>query len=288
MCLVLRLIPFLVLVVKATTSKVHRQSGDCDQCYYAKGAFAPPELLPCLNETDSEAPEASWCCFAGHVCLERQACWDPDTTNTYQYGCNDPEYEHESCPPKGGLNMTKSPWVSLVACGPESDEDAFWACNHPDTCSEDRCPLDPRNFSSTLSLWPWTMIPLPRLVDNCEDMATLVLAAFAPLPMATRGGVPANATNIEAKPIPTRLPTDGTEDAGWSAGAIAGTVVGAVLSAIAIVAGTFLLRRRQQRQYGLRSDTTQTSRLIEDSGALELMPFDGKRRPPDSMTSMEA
>ncbi|KAE9580594.1 hypothetical protein CGMCC3_g3311 [Colletotrichum fructicola] len=105
MCFVLRLVPFLVLVTKACTSRASRQSRDWNQCYYAKGAVAPPELLPCLNDTNSEASGASWCCFAGHSCLEHQACWDPETTNSYQYGCNDPDYEHESCPPKGGLNM---------------------------------------------------------------------------------------------------------------------------------------------------------------------------------------
>lgn len=106
MCLILHAVPFLVLVTKGFTSRVSRQSRDWDQCYYAKGAVAPPELLPCLNETSSEASEASWCCFAGDECLD-QACWDPDTTNTYQYGCNDPNYEHKNCPPKGGLNMSK-------------------------------------------------------------------------------------------------------------------------------------------------------------------------------------
>ncbi|KAF4878358.1 hypothetical protein CGCSCA1_v002232 [Colletotrichum siamense] len=277
MCVVLRLTLVIVLVEKAFALKASRQSRNWDQCYYAKGAVAPPELLPCLNETDSEASGASWCCFAGHECLEYQACWDPETTNTYQYGCNDPDYEHESCPPKGGLNMSKFSLLKvwLISFSGFGTEDNFWVCNHPDTCGAN-CPRDPETPTATVSLWPWTMQALPRLPNRCEDLATLVLAAFAPTLILSKGGVPDNATSIEGKPTPTRLPTDGTEDAGWTAGAIAGTVVGAVLSAVAIVAGTLLLRRRQQRQHGLRSDTSQTSRLMEGPGALELLPSDDK------------
>ncbi|KAF4819159.1 hypothetical protein CGCSCA5_v004620 [Colletotrichum siamense] len=279
MRLALCLVPFLVLATKACNSRLSRQSRDWDQCYYAKGAVAPPELLPCLNETDSEASEASWCCFAGHLCLENQACWDPNTTNTYQYGCNDPEYEHGSCPHKGGLNMSKLSFLnlSLERCDSMAEENSFWGCNHPDTCGEN-CPRDPESPTATLSLWPWTMIPLPALLNRCEDMATLVLAAFAPTMIPSKGYLPEYATSIERKPTPTRVPakttvsraisvsvwtsnsslsskapveTVKTEDAGWTAGAIAGTVVGTVLSAVAIVTGTLLLRRRQQRRHGL-------------------------------------
>ncbi|KAF5501694.1 hypothetical protein CGCS363_v006311 [Colletotrichum siamense] len=84
-----------------------------NQCYYHENAVAPPELLPCQNETDVGPNDYTWCCFAGHECLDHNSCWDPKTTNTYQYGCNDETYSHSSCPHKGDLDRGKLGAVTL-------------------------------------------------------------------------------------------------------------------------------------------------------------------------------
>lgn len=127
----------LVVLGLAATVVTESNKRDWNQCYYAKDAVAPPGLLPCVEE--SKAGGASWCCFAGHSCVN-QACWDKETAVTYQYGCNDPTYEHENCPPKGGLDMgesnLRSPFHPEVACGNHLANPIFiLQASHPGSAS---------------------------------------------------------------------------------------------------------------------------------------------------------
>ncbi|KAF5521430.1 hypothetical protein CGCA056_v007266 [Colletotrichum aenigma] len=235
-------------VLIASTSLVSGHK-NWNQCYYDKDAVALPELLPCQNETDVDPNDYTWCCFAGHNCLDHNSCWDPDTTNTYQYGCNDETYSHPSCPPKGDLDRGKSPWIGLVLCKDKDREskDQPWVCNHPDTCGKN-CPLEPGNADATMSVWPFTMIHLPRLTSQCADLGKLVTATFAPDPIPSKGSVPDEATDIGSKPQATRVPIKGSDDGGLSTGAIAGIAVGAAVGVIAILVGVFFMWRRRRAQ----------------------------------------
>ncbi|KAF4874272.1 hypothetical protein CGCSCA1_v006824 [Colletotrichum siamense] len=236
----------LGIILVASTSLVSGHE-NWNQCYYDKGAVAPPELLPCQNETDVGPNDYAWCCFAGHECLDHNSCWDPKTTNTYQYGCNDETYSHSSCPHKGDLDRGKSPWIGLVRCDNKDreSEDQPWVCNHPDTCG-DRCPLEPGNEDATMPVWPFTMINLPDLPNRCTDLGKQVTAIFAPIPIPSKGFVPDEATDIGSKPQATRVPIRDSDDGGLSTGAIAGIAVGAALGGIAILAAVFFMWRRRR------------------------------------------
>ncbi|KAF4921538.1 hypothetical protein CGCVW01_v005977 [Colletotrichum viniferum] len=236
----------LGIILVASTSLVSGHE-NWNQCYYDKGAVAPPELLPCQNETDVGPNDYAWCCFAGHECLDHNSCWDPKTTNTYQYGCNDETYSHSSCPHKGDLDRGKSPWIGLVRCDSKDreSEDQPWVCNHPDTCG-DRCPLEPGNEDATMPVWPFTMINLPDLPNRCTDLGKQVTAIFAPIPIPSKGFVPDEATDIGSKPQATRVPIRDSDDGGLSTGAVAGIAVGAALGGIAILAAVFFMWRRRR------------------------------------------
>lgn len=39
------------------------------------------------------------------------ACWNEETGDTYQYGCTDITYTHDSCPYKCGFNTSKYPRI---------------------------------------------------------------------------------------------------------------------------------------------------------------------------------
>ncbi|KAF6785539.1 hypothetical protein CSOJ01_15590 [Colletotrichum sojae] len=297
----------LAVIGLASTVMAESQKTDWNQCYYAKDAVAPPDLLPCLDE--SKADGASWCCFAGHSCV-KQACWDKETAVTYQYGCNDPTYEHKNCPPKGGLDMGKSPWVGLVICNDTHNEgiQKFWACNHPDTCG-DYCPGEARNPQVTQTTWPWTIQGMPPL-SYCDDLGSRVLAMSAPTTLAATGSVPEVATGTNGKPTPTRMPmrseavktsvsvtmvvpvetaspTIGTaptptssnrSDEGavaLSLGAIAGIAVGSTLGVVAVIAGIlFMWRQRRKAAQGHVHDSTPPAAPLMGTGASA---FDEKR-----------
>ncbi|KAF6817048.1 hypothetical protein CPLU01_13684 [Colletotrichum plurivorum] len=237
---------------------------DWNQCYYDKDAVAPPDLLPCLNETAAGSNRASWCCFAGDTCLDR-ACFNYTTGNVYQYGCNDPTYQDENCPKKCRLDLGKSPWVGLVQCDDDDNDspDRYWACNHPDTCGKN-CPADDSNtVQATQSVWPFTIQRLPPLDNRCKDMGASPLAMYAPSKIPDRGSVPTTATNTEGKPEATRIPTrvsgagsSGTATAtsepeedgpALGAGAIAGIAVGSTVGTLAVLAAIFFMWRRRRR-----------------------------------------
>ncbi|KAM0326703.1 hypothetical protein ACHAQA_006576 [Verticillium albo-atrum] len=140
------------------------------QCYFARGMLAPPEVVPCFP-TNLDAGEASACCQAGDFCLTDGACFDPRSRTTYMYGCTDDTYEHANCPAKCGLDTDKSPWVGMIKCHDEDvDEDErddppyTWACNHPDTCGEDHCP--------NLATWSSTVFAQPSAPNGCDDLAS--------------------------------------------------------------------------------------------------------------------
>ncbi|KAF9880103.1 hypothetical protein CkaCkLH20_02057 [Colletotrichum karsti] len=275
-------LPFLLLL--ATLAAAQSPVKDWDQCYYAKDSPAHPSLVPCLPESDGLAKQdgdkyaSSFCCFAGDNCIV-QACWDNTTGVTYQYGCNDPTYEHNNCPPKGGLDMGKSPWIGLVRCNDSDNEgfNKFWACNHPDTCGEN-CPVDPKNPQKTQTKWPETIQNLPPLKKYCDDLGTRVLAFYASVEINSTGGVPISVPTAgklsPTYPAPlandatpssltrtqyvgtvetsTPSPTNSTEAAGAAAaaalsgGAIAGIAVGSTLGVVAIIAGFFFMWRRRR------------------------------------------
>ncbi|KAL0944871.1 uncharacterized protein CTRU02_202758 [Colletotrichum truncatum] len=307
------IIPLLLAVI--STPLAAQTIRNWNQCYYAKDSPAHASLVPCLNEDDSLAKgstsnySSSWCCFAGDNCVV-QACWDNVTAVTYQYGCNDPTYEHENCPPKGGLDMGKSPWIGLVRCNDSSNEgfQKFWACNHPDTCGE-YCPVERARPQQTQSVWPDTIQNLPPL-GGCSDLGTRVLALYAPTVLNSTGGVPAT-VNTNGKPAPT-YPSPNSQNAtpssvtrtqiasdpgSWatatptvttrpeaaaalSGGAIAGIAVGSTLGAVALFAGFFFMwRRRRPRHedettYTAAPTSTQDVSQAGSSGASELVPHD--------------
>ncbi|KAE9575591.1 hypothetical protein CGMCC3_g8223 [Colletotrichum fructicola] len=235
-----------ILIVSTSLVTGHK---NWNQCYYHENAVAPPELLPCQNETDVDPNDYTWCCFAGHECLDHSSCWDPKTTNTYQYGCNDETYAHSSCPRKCNLDPGKSSWTGLVLCEDKDREsvDQPWVCNHPETCG-DRCPKESENPKATLSPWPFTLIELPRLQDRCADLGSEVTAFFAPDPIPSKGFVPDEATDIGSKPQASRVASKDSDDGGLSTGAIAGIAVGAAVGVIAILAGVFFMWRRRRAQ----------------------------------------
>ena len=79
------------------------QADNVNLCYFGPGeenrAFS--DLVPCSGSGTSA------CCLLGSVCLTGNACWDPTTGDTYQYGCTDITYTDQSCPSKCGFNTSK-------------------------------------------------------------------------------------------------------------------------------------------------------------------------------------
>ncbi|KAH0427252.1 hypothetical protein CcaCcLH18_09809 [Colletotrichum camelliae] len=184
----------LGIVLIASTSLVSGHE-NWNQCYYDKGAVAPPDLLPCLNETD----------------------------------------------------VGKSSWIGLVRCD-DKDRDSVdqpWVCNHPDTCGT-HCLRDPKNPKVTQSVWPFELIELPGLPNQCADLGEQFTAIFAPTRIPDKGFVPEEATDIASKPQATRVHTKDSDDGGLGTGAIAGIAVGAAVGVIAILAGVFFMWRRRR------------------------------------------
>ncbi|CAI0654042.1 hypothetical protein COL154_010458 [Colletotrichum chrysophilum] len=305
----------LVLLASAPLIVAQSPVKDWNQCYYAKDSPAHPSLVPCLTENDDGSRSqgkdyaSSWCCFAGDNCIS-QACWDNTTGVTYQYGCNDPTYEHNNCPPKGGLDMGKSPWVGLVRCNDTHNEgfEKFWACNHPDTCG-DFCPVESNKPQVTQTVWPDTIQNLPPL-GFCTDLGSRVLAMYARETLNSTGGVPMT-VNTSGKPKPT-YPSPQSSGAGQtsvtrtqtapdmgstatststptaepeaaaalSGGAIAGIAVGSTLGVVAVLAGFFFMwrrRRAKQQQDAAAAAAPAAPYVAPGGGAAELAPPDEKR-----------
>ncbi|KAI8302859.1 hypothetical protein K4K61_007587 [Colletotrichum sp. SAR11_59] len=246
----------LVLLSSALLIVAQSPVKDWNQCYYAKDSPAHPSLVPCLTENDDGSRSqgkdyaSSWCCFAGDNCVS-QACWDNTTGVTYQYGCNDPTYEHNNCPPKGGLDPGKSPWVGLVICNDTHNEgfEKFWACNHPDTCG-DFCPVESNKPQVTQTVWPDTIQNLPPL-SFCTDLGSRVLAMYARATLNSTGGVPMT-INTSGKPKPT-YPSPQSSGAGQTS------------------------VTRTQTAPDMGSTATTASYVAPGSGAAELAPPDEKR-----------
>lgn len=88
-------------------------------CYYAKGKSVDSFYVPCAQASESDIYS---CCGLGHLCLSDNACWDPETNVTYQYGCTDSTYQDKSCPTKCDEDLI---WSGLAYCGGSSNE---WTC----------------------------------------------------------------------------------------------------------------------------------------------------------------
>uniref|UniRef100_L2FLI8 Uncharacterized protein n=1 Tax=Colletotrichum fructicola (strain Nara gc5) TaxID=1213859 RepID=L2FLI8_COLFN len=245
----------LVLLSSALLIVAQSPVKDWNQCYYAKDSPAHPSLVPCLTENDDGSRSqgkdyaSSWCCFAGDNCVS-QACWDNTTGVTYQYGCNDPTYEHNNCPPKGGLDPGKSPWVGLVICNDTHNEgfEKFWACNHPDTCG-DFCPVEVLAMYARATLNSTGGVPM-TVNTSGKPKPTY------PSPQSSGAGQTSvtrtqTAPDMGSTATSTSTPTAEPAAAALSGGAIAGIAVGSTLGVVAVLAGFFFMwrrRRAKQRQ----------------------------------------
>ena len=98
------------------------------RCYYDAGKLAPDDIVPCYTNPDAGQYA---CCKIGSKCLGHEACWDPLTQVTYQYGCTDHSYRNGRCPQKCSLDRELSHWSGLVYCdgkdGTPKDTWVSWA-----------------------------------------------------------------------------------------------------------------------------------------------------------------
>jgi hypothetical protein len=68
-------------------------------CYFGKNQVASADIIPCF-----EGGPISPCCMKGSNCLANNACWDPASGVSYQYGCTDKAYKDDKCPKKCGYD----------------------------------------------------------------------------------------------------------------------------------------------------------------------------------------
>jgi hypothetical protein len=101
-------------------------------CYYDDNKLAMDEIIPCYTGIKTDHYP---CCKVNSMCLRNSACYDPISKVTYQYGCTDPTYQHESCPKKCNLRSDVSKWTGLVFCdGKNNMPRNKWICHDPENC----------------------------------------------------------------------------------------------------------------------------------------------------------
>ncbi|KAF2494333.1 hypothetical protein BU16DRAFT_619463 [Lophium mytilinum] len=173
-------------------------------CYYDVGKLASEEIIPCF-----EGSPISSCCMKASNCLADNACWDPASGATYQYGCTDSAYEDERCPWKCGFDTDASPWVGLVYCDGEGDTTSThnpnntWLCHHPDNCGGPKlCPKE--------TVWPalptkWPIVSCGQLNDPSATafLDGNPLESIIVLPKDSKGV----ASYFSAHPFPTPPPS---------------------------------------------------------------------------------
>ncbi|KAF2813052.1 uncharacterized protein BDZ99DRAFT_568311 [Mytilinidion resinicola] len=140
-------------------------------CYYDEGKLAPAEIMPCF-----EGGPVSSCCMEGSNCLADNACWDPASGATYQYGCTDSSYQDDKCPKKCGYDTEASHWIGLVYCDGEGDTASSrtpnntWLCHHPENCGGPKfCPKE--------TVWPTTPTKMPPI--SCAQLLNPSATAFS-------------------------------------------------------------------------------------------------------------
>ncbi|KAK4448752.1 hypothetical protein QBC34DRAFT_102454 [Podospora aff. communis PSN243] len=159
-------------------------------CYSAAGERLHESFIPCGNAAVGHQS----CCGARDNCLKNGACFGIHGSGygswlTYQAGCTDPNYEHESCPKK----QFDQPWIALTHC---DNSNGAWA-----PCSQSGNPttLQPGSFCS------------------CTDAAKTTLAFRDTDPIASLASLPGS-TGQSIQYFVTPDPATGGGSAGPTTG----------------------------------------------------------------------
>ncbi|KAK4459444.1 hypothetical protein QBC42DRAFT_274346 [Cladorrhinum samala] len=234
-------------------------------CYYAENTETKGRFVPCGNNALQVWP----CCQLGSYCLslgDANACWDPNSGNTYVAGCTDPSFTDPNClhkPPR----FHEQEWVAInQACKNLNTNSA-----NDGTTNWTGCVVD--NNSTEL-----VKLPLASCTPYCSASDVLYagsssLGAYASLPTLAGSSIfwqnnyappttpaPGYTPGVPVGVVGTHKPTSSSsssndDDGGLSTGAKAGIGVGAAVGGILLLAGLagFLVtwsrrRKRQQRQ----------------------------------------
>lgn len=214
-------------------------------CYFGKHNETKGDVLPCGNVAFGNWP----CCFAGSSCLgfeSANACFDPDTGNTYIAGCTDEAYVDKTCPQK--LRFDDQEWVGLAQCGTESDGNWDWGgCEVPaeDSTELVRLPNDNCEAYCSTTLWVGTSdIPTFAIVPTSAGGSITWTSGFNPTSTSRPPGTVATSTSAATQSA-SQGPSSST--AGLSTGAKAGIGVGAAAGGLLILGMLFFCLRRYRR-----------------------------------------
>ncbi|KAI1856522.1 uncharacterized protein JN550_013763 [Neoarthrinium moseri] len=252
-------------------------------CYSTENTETKGDFIACGNAALGHWP----CCHMGDYCLSfdnANACWDPDSGNTYIAGCTDSGFNSRACPWKSTLFNTQE-WVAIQQCDKDRDDDIteWGGCKAPANSTElEKLPhqsCDP--YCSSPVFKGESALPAFALLPNRTGASISWTSGFNPMsvyaPITTTADISGTKTTItsikthtptptssSSQPTPTSaMPTTGdTTSNTLSTGAKAGIGVGAagaVLMIIAVILLGLLVRRRKRKEKEEKHSPTEQS-----------------------------
>ncbi|ETS85444.1 hypothetical protein PFICI_03469 [Pestalotiopsis fici W106-1] len=248
-------------------------------CYFTQNTETKGSFIPCGNVALGHWP----CCHTGDFCLsfdKANACYDPETGNTYLAGCTDAGFNDPACPWKSP-QFNQQEWVAIHQCqiGTGSNDTKWGGCETSENSTElERLPnqsCDP--YCSTILFEGNTALPAYASLPNSTGSSIAWTSGFEPTAVynpttiATEvSGTQVTITSIQTRPLATSptgtatqstptsttVPPTAASSEGLSTGAKAGIGVGAAGAALLFVATMllFLLFRRRKRQAKANQD----------------------------------